>query len=148
MAKLTRRECERLVAAARKARRSALAEYSGFAVGAALLTGDGAVFTGANIESSSYGLSLCAERIAIAAALNRRCGTIRAIAVVAAGRSVVTPCGACRQWLHDFAPTAEVILATLRGKDFIVTTIADLLPRAFGSEMLPRRSGTIIRRKR
>src|SRR5262245_54485738 len=102
-----------LVRAAAKARESAVAPYLGFKVGAALATRSGRVFTGANVESASYGLTCCAERVALFQALtsSKHPLTITAIAVVAAAPGGPMPCGACRQLLAEYAPNAVVWVA-------------------------------------
>ncbi len=126
---------EALLAAARAARGRAYAPYSGFAVGAALRLRDGAIVTGANIENASYGLTLCAERVALSRALHDGYapGEVVAVAVATAAATPTAPCGACRQWLHELAPGATVICAggPAAGAP-LVTTVAALLPHAFG----------------
>jgi len=129
-------EIERLVAAAREARENAYAPYSGFTVGAAVLTADGSVFTGANVENASYGLSVCAERHAIGAAVGSGQREIVALAVVTGTAPPASPCGACRQVLAEFGPMT-VILANPDG-DRVVTRDVELLPRAFTPESLRR----------
>lgn len=125
---------KRLVAAALAARKRAVAPYSRFQVGAALLTADGEIVTGANVESASYGLTCCAERVALFKALTEGKSTFTAIAVVARAPKGPMPCGACRQLLAEYAPTAEVFVADSakpgRIRDF---TVAELLPEAFRS---------------
>ena len=121
-----------LVMAALKARERAKAPYSKFKVGAALLTADGKVITGANVESASYGLTCCAERIALFKALTEGHKDFVAVAVVAPMKPVPMPCGACRQLLAEYAPRATVWAADSRAprkiKEF---TVAELLPAAF-----------------
>src|SRR5262245_50467981 len=97
-----------LVQAAAKARRRAVAPYSGFKVGAALLAGDGSIISGANVESASYGLTCCAERVALFNALTSGLDDFLAIAIVARMRGGPMPCGACRQLLAEYAPEAAV----------------------------------------
>jgi cytidine deaminase len=126
-----------LVAAARAARQRAHAPHSGFQVGAALLTADGTVVEGCNVESASYGLTLCAERVAAARAIVEGHPGFIAIAVIADSPAPVTPCGACRQFLHDFAPDLVVVCATLSG-DVRRTTLRALLPEAFDASQLVR----------
>src|SRR5687768_15147603 len=101
-----------LIEAARKARANALAPFSGFEVGAALETADGVVITGCNIENATYGLTVCAERVAMWKALSEGHRQFRRIAIVA---DAPTPCGACRQILWEFGGDLEVILADLHG---------------------------------
>lgn len=123
---------KRLVAAALDARKRAIAPYSGFQVGAALLTAKGEVVTGANVESASYGLTCCAERVALFKALTQGADNFVAIAVVARAPKGPTPCGACRQLLAEYAPNATVWVAD-SAKPGVVRTfrVASLLPEAF-----------------
>jgi cytidine deaminase len=130
-------DSDRLVAAAREARERAVATYSDFRVGAALETADGTIVTGCNIENASYGLTICAERVAMFKALSEGHRTFVRIAVVADTESPTSPCGACRQVLWEFGPELEVILANLHD----VTgrhRMADLLPHAFSGGLLER----------
>ena len=121
-----------LVMAAVKARQRAVAPYSKFKVGAALLTAEGKVITGANVESASYGLTCCAERIALFKALTEGHKRFLAIAVVAPMKPVPMPCGACRQLLAEYAPRATVLTADSRAPRKIREfSVADLLPAAF-----------------
>ena len=124
-----------LVAAARDARGRALADYSGFRVGAALETSDGVVLTGANIENATYGLTMCAERVAMFKALSDGHRSFRRIAVVADTSDPTPPCGPCRQILWEFAGDIEIVLANLHD----VTArfrLADLLPHPFDRRLL------------
>lgn len=124
---------EALLELAREAALRAHCPYSHFRVGAALVAG-GKVYTGVNIEISSYGLTLCAERSALAAAVSAAAGPVTQVAVACidapadAPLAARTPCGACRQWLADLAPQA-VISIDGSEQDF---SVADLLPHAFG----------------
>ena len=121
---------DRLVDMARTARLGALADYSGFKVGAALETTSGEIITGCNIENSTYGLTMCAERVAMFKALSEGHRGFRRVVVVADTTEPTPPCGACRQILWEFAPDAEVVLANLTA----VTahySMKDLLPHAF-----------------
>jgi cytidine deaminase len=127
-----------LVAAAIEARKLAVAPYSRFQVGAALLTAKGAVVTGANVESASYGLTCCAERVALFKALTQGERSIVAIAVVAHTPKGPMPCGACRQLLAEYAPKAVVLVADSAKPDQVRTfKMAALLPEAF--RKVPRR---------
>lgn len=123
---------EKLVQAAAKARERAVSPYSQFKVGAALLTPGGQVVRGANVESASYGLTCCAERVALFKALTDGRKQFAAIAVVARCPGGPMPCGACRQLLREYAPEARVFVADsddLRSiKQF---TVRELLPSAF-----------------
>jgi cytidine deaminase len=121
-----------LVEAARAVALRAYAPYSGFRVGAAVLTPQG-VTTGTNVENASYGLTLCAERAALAAVVAQGHGPVRGVAIVCidrepgAGLAEQMPCGACRQWLLELAPEAEVILDGVE----TVFTASELLPLGF-----------------
>src|SRR3954454_21251561 len=103
-----------LIASARKARRNAHAAYSGFRVGAALETADGTIVTGCNVENATYGLTLCAERVAMFKAISEGHKKFRRIVVVADPAEPTPPCGPCRQILWEFAGDIEVVMANLR----------------------------------
>ena len=118
-----------LVAAARRARRRAYAPYSRYPVGAAVLAADGTVLTGANIENASYGLSMCAERVAIFAAAAAGHRRVRAVAVATGSPKPASPCGACRQVMVEFG-VETVYLAGPRGPHR-EWRFRDLLPDAF-----------------
>jgi len=121
-----------LVAAALKAREGAVAPYSKFKVGAALLTPDGEIITGANVESASYGLTCCAERVALFKALTGGHREFVAVAVVASAPGGPMPCGACRQLLAEYAPKAVVWIADSRASQTIKEfSVQELLPAAF-----------------
>jgi cytidine deaminase len=125
-----------LVAAAWQARERASAPYSRYRVGAALLSASGIVYRGANVESSSYGLSICAERVALFKGLTEGdIGPFLQIAIAAEGRFVPTPCGACRQLLSDYAPAVEILLSGNPG-EFERLLLSDIFPRPFSSEFL------------
>lgn len=124
-----------LTTAAREARKRAYAPYSRFRVGAAVAAG-GAVHAGANVENASYGLTLCAERAAIAAAVAAGARRIDAIAVASGTSPPTPPCGMCLQTLAEFAgPALPVLLVGTRGER-VATTLGALLPRAFGPQFL------------
>ena len=123
-----------LVEAALKVRDRAHAPYSKFAVGAAVLDVDGGVHVGCNVENASYGLCVCAERHAIAAAVSAGVDRIQALAVVTDTDPPASPCGACRQVLVEFGDF-PVILANLAG-DRVMTSAAELLPNAFTPKAL------------
>lgn len=118
---------------ARRAVENAYAPYSNFPVGAALLLPDGSIVTGANIENASVPLTICAERSAVATAASAGHREISAVAVTAPRSRGTSPCGACRQVLNEFRPAdGDMVIILDDGEDGIVTTIEDLLPRAFG----------------
>jgi len=122
---------DELVAAARAVRGKAHAPYSGFAVGAAVRDELGRVHVGCNVENASYGLTVCAERNAVAAAVAAGAHAVRAVAVVTPTRPPASPCGACRQVLAELGDArTRVILARARGAAQ-TTTLGELLPRAF-----------------
>ena len=124
-----------LVAAARRARRLARADFSRFKVGAALETRDGAIVSGCNIENATFGLTMCAERVAMFKALSEGHRRFTRIAIVADTPGPTPPCGACRQVLWEFGGDLEVVLANLRR----VTgryRLSDLLPLPFDARLL------------
>jgi cytidine deaminase len=122
----------KLVRAAARARQGAVASYSRFKVGAALLTQSGEIITGANVESASYGLTCCAERVALFNALTSGRKNFVAMAVVARCLGGPMPCGACRQLLAEYAPKAKVWVADSRALDAVKEfTVRELLPGAF-----------------
>lgn len=121
-----------LVERARAVRVNAHAPHSGFAVGAALLAGDGRVFVGVNVESAAFPEGVCAERAALAAAVAAGASGLVAIAVAGAGSVPCVPCGGCRQALHEFAPDLQVHAAGTEGEP-VTYALGDLLPHAFGS---------------
>jgi cytidine deaminase len=123
---------QRLVRAAARARERAVAPYSKFKVGAALLTKDGDIISGANVESASYGLTCCAERVALFSALTSGRENFVAVAVVARAPGGPMPCGACRQLLAEYAPGAKVLVADSRALNKIREfPVRILLPWAF-----------------
>ncbi len=124
-----------LIQAARLAREHAVATFSGFKVGAALETGDGTIVTGCNIENATYGLTMCAERVAMFKALSEGHRRFTRIAVVADTDDPTSPCGPCRQILWEFGGDLEVILANLveeKGRH----ALRDLLPLPFDARLL------------
>lgn len=127
-----------LIEAARKARERAYVPYSRFPVGAAIVTADGELYSGCNIENSSFGLTNCAERTAIFKAVSEGHLRVSTIAVIADTDGPVSPCGSCRQVMSEFGPDARVILTNLKG-DITVTSVRALLPGAFRPTDLPDR---------
>jgi cytidine deaminase len=127
-----------LMREAEKARRHAYAPYSNFPVGAALLTKDGTVVHGCNVENASYGLSVCAERNAIWNAVSTGKREFTAIAITAREGHGAPPCGSCRQVLHEFAPNAWVYWRDGKGR-LLRRRLKALLPLAFQKRMLRRR---------
>ncbi len=127
---------EELVKLALEAGENAYAPYSRFKVGAALLTAGGEVFTGCNVENASYGLTICAERVVLYNAVSRGERSFSAIAVAADTNDYCSPCGACRQVLAEFGGDIKVYMANRRG-EYRETTVAELLPAAFGLNINP-----------
>jgi cytidine deaminase len=120
---------DELVTAAMEARSRAYARYSNFAVGAALLTSSGKIFGGCNVENISFGLTMCAERVALGSAIAEGFNSFAAIAVVADSKQPILPCGACRQVLVEFSPEMRVVTSTVDGQRETLL-LSDLLPRA------------------
>jgi cytidine deaminase len=131
---LTVSEVERLVEAARAAREHAVADFSGFKVGAALLTDAGVIVSGCNIENATYGLTICAERTAMFKALSEGHRRFQAVVVVADTERPTPPCGACRQILWEFAGDVEVVLANL-SRVTATHRLAELLPHPFDKSL-------------
>ena len=123
------------MAAARRARRHAHAAYSGFKVGAALETATGIIITGCNIENATYGLTVCAERVAMFKALSEGHRKFRRVAVVADTEAPTPPCGACRQVLWEFGGNLNVVLANLTDEKGM-HELKDLLPLPFDARLL------------
>lgn len=121
---------DKLIAEAKKAREKAYAPYSNFKVGAAVLTSNGKIFSGCNIENSSYGLSICAERVAIFNAVSSGYKEFTKIAVVTDSKPSASPCGACRQVIFEFGDDIEVIMSNLKG-DIKIMKIDELLKDGF-----------------
>jgi cytidine deaminase len=125
-----------LVTRAVEARRHAYAPYSKYGVGAALLSTNGRIYTGANVENAAYPTGMCAERTALFHAVSEGEREFAAVAVVT--ENAGSPCGACRQALSEFGLGTVVLLADAAGRIVSETTIGALLPQAFGPEHLPR----------
>lgn len=128
-----------LILAAKRAKRQAYAVYSNFRVGAALLTEDGNIFEGCNVENSSYGLTICAERNAVFHAVAQGETNFRSIAIASDDPGFITPCGACRQVLAEFAPRMEIILTNAAGHKKI-TSLDRLFPVPPDLKKLSRRT--------
>jgi cytidine deaminase len=124
-----------LIEAATRVRENAYAPFSKFQVGAALETDDGQIIVGSNVESASYGLTVCAERVAVWNAISQGKRKIKRIAVVADTEDLTPPCGVCRQIIWEFGGDIPVIFANLSGKSETVQ-MKDLLPRAFDTKFL------------
>jgi cytidine deaminase len=124
-------EYKNLIKAAKEPLKRAYAPYSGFKVGAAVLTKTGRVFAGCNIENASYGLTVCAERAAVFNAVSAGHRNFTAIAVVTSGKSIAFPCGACLQVLSEFAPDIKIILASSAGRKVVTKRLKELLPTPF-----------------
>jgi cytidine deaminase len=132
---ISKHEPSPLVAAARRARELAVAPFSGFKVGAALETADGTVITGCNVENATYGLTICAERVAMFKALSEGHRRFVRMAIVADTAAPTPPCGACRQILWEFAGNLEIILANLEGETGH-HSLSELLPMPFDARLL------------
>ena len=126
---------DELVRQATAARENAHAPYSKFRVGAALRDDKGRIFTGCNVENATYGLTVCAERIAVFKAISEGSRRFTRVAVVADTETLTPPCGACRQILWEFCGDVELVLANLRGKTETLR-LGDLFPRAFDASFL------------
>jgi cytidine deaminase len=141
---VTLEEAADLLARARAARRHAYAPYSRFPVGAALLCEDGTVHTGCNVENASFGLTNCAERVALQKAISEGHRNFRALAVVGPEDDApCSPCGACRQVMYEFGPSMPLITPGGSGVAPVVTPVAGLLPGAFGPADLTPGAGPV-----
>jgi cytidine deaminase len=132
-APLSEEEETGLVAAARAARDNAKAPYSGFKVGSALLAEDGTVFGGCNVESASYGLTMCGERTAVFKAVSEGRRSFRAVVVFTGAKELTFPCGGCRQVLWDQCGDIQLIVANTEG-EIERTTLSAIFPRPFAFE--------------
>jgi cytidine deaminase len=126
---------DELIAAAADVRERAYAPFSNFKVGAAVETENGDIYTGCNVESASYGLTVCAERVAIWKGISRGVTEFGRIAVVVDTEELTPPCGICRQIIWEFCGDVPVILSNLHGKTETIR-MSELLPRAFDSKFL------------
>lgn len=130
-----------LIEAAQQARLHSVSPFSNFSVGAAVRTESGKVYTGCNVESASYGLTVCAERVAIWKALSEGERHFTELAVVADTETLTPPCGTCRQIIWEFARGATIVFANLKGESEVFH-IGDLLPRAFDARFLKGKKAT------
>ena len=128
-------ETDNLIRIATEARSCSLAPFSKFLVGAALRTEEGKIFTGCNIESASYGLTVCAERVAIWKALSECERDFTDLVIVVDTEQLTPPCGTCRQIIWEYCKHAKIVLANLRGQKEEVD-IGHLLPKAFDARFL------------
>lgn len=126
------KEQKELVEQAIVARKNAYAPYSNYHVGVALKTAAGQVFTGANVENASYGLTICAERTAVFKAVSEGQANIKMLALVT--RDGGMPCGGCRQVINEFNPNAQIIVTDVNRRKIMVSTLKDLLPVGFGPQ--------------
>jgi cytidine deaminase len=124
-----------LIAAAKAVRERAHAPFSHFKVGCALEDEHGHIYTGCNVENATYGLTICAERVAIVKAISEGAGKLTRIAVVADTKTLTPPCGACRQILWEFCGDAELILENLSGQRESMT-VKQIFPRPFDASFL------------
>jgi len=130
---MTKNKLNQLIIKAKEARKNAYAPYSGFKVGAAILTESGKIFSGSNVENASFGLTICAERAAICHAINQGEKHISVVVIVTDSAKLTPPCGACRQFIQEFGPQAEIILVNLKGQQANYNQSV-LLPQAFNPE--------------
>ncbi len=126
---------DKLIKAALEISKNAYAPYSNFQVGAIVVTQNGKMFKGVNLENSSYGLTICAERAAISAAVTEGEYDFHTLIVVSSSSPPAPPCGACRQVLYEFSPSLKVIMANDQGEVSKIS-LKDLLPRAFNASTL------------
>lgn len=134
---MKKKSIDLLIEKAVEAQTFSQAKYSNFQVGAAIRTTNNNIFMGCNIESSSYGLTICAERVALTKALSEGFTKFDSIAIVGPGEEICSPCGACRQLLYDYAPKINVVL--INSGDIRIFHLEDLLPLAFEEKRLKRR---------
>jgi cytidine deaminase len=132
---LSEESLQELLETAKQARLRSIAPFSNFMVGAAVKTDEGKVYIGCNVESASYGLTVCAERVAIWKALSEGERRFTELAIVADTETLTPPCGTCRQIIWEFAKNATIVLGNLHGETQIVS-IEELLPRAFDARFL------------
>ena len=126
---------KKLIVEAEKARKKAYTPYSKFKVGAAILTSEGRIFSGCNIENASFGLTICAERVAVSKAISEGFKKFEVIAIIADTLRPCYPCGACRQVILEFGEDITLVMANLKG-DIKINKIKELLPEAFNKNDL------------
>lgn len=131
-------EFQELILAAKEARENAYVPYSNFKVGAAVLTDDGEIYKGCNIENASYGATNCAERTAIFKAVSEGHRSIKAIAVIGSDENLTYPCGICRQVIAEFASEDIKIIIAKDENEFIIRSMEDILPGAFTKKDLQK----------
>jgi cytidine deaminase len=129
------KDVEQLIETARLAREKAFAPFSNFQVGAALLGKNGKIFTGCNIENASYGLTMCAERVAIFKAVSEGERDFERLAIIGDTQNITPPCGACRQIIWEFCGDIPIVLANLQGETETFQ-MSELLPKAFDMKFL------------
>jgi len=134
--KIDEQTIQTMLTKAKAARNNAYVPYSKFAVGACVLSEDNQIFTGCNVENASYRITLCAESSAIAAMASAGKRHIHAILIVGPDKKTITPCGACRQMIREFASPSTPIYLCDEEKICEITNIEELLPRSFGPEYL------------
>jgi cytidine deaminase len=132
---LSDKSLQELIEAAKTARLRSIAPFSNFLVGAAVRTKAGKIYSGCNVESASYGLTVCGERVAIWKALSEGEHDFSELAIVADTESLTPPCGTCRQIIWEFAKHAKIVLSNLQGETQ-ECSIKELLPRAFDARFL------------
>jgi len=120
-----------LMEKAKEASKNSYSKYSKFAVGACVLAGSGKMYQGCNVENSSYGLTICAERCAIFKAISEGEREIQAVAIYSPNQENCAPCGACRQVIYEFAPDGNAIVVTEKNNELILNNINKLLPEGF-----------------
>lgn len=133
--KIMEKNYSKLISAALEAQKNAYAPYSGFAVGASVLTKSGKIFCGANIENASYPAGICAERVAASKAISEGEKEIEAVCITCSGDTFAYPCGVCRQFLSEFSIEMEIIIAKSL-TNFEVFKLSELLPKSFTNDAL------------
>jgi len=133
--KLSKSEFKILLSRAMQVRENAYAPYSNYAVGAALMSSTGEIFTGVNVENAAYSITICAERSALFNAVSNGVRDFKAIVIVTDNGGV--SCGSCRQAISEFGKDVDLIFANSQGRIVLETTISELLPHSFGQENLP-----------